>query len=50
MNDIVCTKCKHEFKAELWEKGKCPNCNKEYCWDEYWSEEDQDYIPYAEFD
>jgi len=37
----TCPKCDTEFEeTPPWDSGQCPNCGKEYYWDEIETEED----------
>ncbi len=48
MTDYYCPSCEHEFEADRFDSGECPNCGNGYsymgenctedysdCWDEY---------------
>ena len=39
MWNITCTECNHDFEAEVWEDGTCPNCHADYSWDSIWCED-----------
>jgi hypothetical protein len=39
MTEIYCSVCDLDFEAYQWEDGECPNCGREYTWDEICDED-----------
>jgi len=43
--EIECSNCKHEFLAQVWVNGCCPECRKTYIWDSQGTGPDEYYFP-----
>jgi predicted RNA-binding Zn-ribbon protein involved in translation (DUF1610 family) len=44
MTETECIGCGHQFEAEDYSFGDCPNCGEyQYYWDDDWSEDNDEY-------
>lgn len=48
--DVTCPNCDTDFEAEVWEPGECPQCGKEYYWEEFCTEDYSDCWACVEWD
>lgn len=48
--NIYCPTCDLDFEGEVWQSGKCPNCGREYWFDELRSEDGSEWWPIVEWE